>query len=123
MAVGTIFSIPPGRHSSDNSQAYSADKNCFSAALSAIAEYGLLRDPFARESPIGFFTTLARYESQRRSERTRAGLARRKAEGLPIGRRPGATDKKPRKRSGYLLETRHDPTLTSRPQPTLPNTR
>jgi DNA invertase Pin-like site-specific DNA recombinase len=45
---------------------------------------------------------VARMESQRRSERTRAGLAWRKAEGLPVGREPGAKDASPRKRSGYL---------------------
>lgn len=45
---------------------------------------------------------VARMESQRRSERTKAGLARRKAQGLPIGRLKGAKDVKPRKRSGYF---------------------
>jgi DNA invertase Pin-like site-specific DNA recombinase len=47
---------------------------------------------------------IARMESQRRSERVRAGLARRKALGLPVGRQPGATDRRPRKRSGYYAE-------------------
>jgi hypothetical protein len=42
-------------------------------------------------------------ESRRRSERTRAGLEHRKREGLPVGRQPGATDKKPRRRSGYMV--------------------
>lgn len=41
---------------------------------------------------------LARMESQRRSERVRAGPARRKARGLPVGRQPGARDRRPRKR-------------------------
>ncbi len=45
---------------------------------------------------------VARQESERRSERVKAGLARRKAEGKPVGRQPGATDRKPRKRSGYV---------------------
>lgn len=44
---------------------------------------------------------VARMESQRRSERVRAGLARRKAAGLPVGRQPGARDLRPRKVSGY----------------------
>jgi DNA invertase Pin-like site-specific DNA recombinase len=44
---------------------------------------------------------VARMESERRSERVRAGLARRKVEGKPIGRLPGARDRKPRKVSGY----------------------
>jgi DNA invertase Pin-like site-specific DNA recombinase len=59
-------------------------------------------DPMARELLIGVFATLAKYESQRRSDRIRAGLARRKAEGLPVGRQPGAADRKPRRRSGYV---------------------
>jgi len=37
-----------------------------------------------------------------RSERIKAGLARRKAEGLPIGRKQGAVDSKRRRRSGYI---------------------
>jgi putative DNA-invertase from lambdoid prophage Rac len=45
---------------------------------------------------------VARMESERRSERVRAGLARRKAQGLRVGRQPGAADKAPRKRSGYV---------------------
>ena len=44
----------------------------------------------------------AERESARRSERTRAGLARRRAEGKPVGRQPGVKDKKARKRSGYV---------------------
>lgn len=59
-------------------------------------------DPFAREILLGVFGALAKFESQRRSERIRAGLARRKAEGKPVGRQPGGTDRKPRKRSGYV---------------------
>lgn len=59
-------------------------------------------DPFAREILIGVFATLAKYESQRRSERIKAGLARRRAEGKPVGgRKPGAKDKKPRATEGY----------------------
>lgn len=38
----------------------------------------------------------------RRSERIRDGLSRRRAEGKPVGRQPGATDKKERRRSGYV---------------------
>ena len=51
---------------------------------------------------------VARQESERRSERVKAGLARRRAEGKPVGRQPGAVDKRPRKRSGYVAswETR-----------------
>jgi putative DNA-invertase from lambdoid prophage Rac len=44
---------------------------------------------------------VARMESQRRSERVKAGVARRRAQGLPVGRLAGARDKRPRKLSGY----------------------
>jgi DNA invertase Pin-like site-specific DNA recombinase len=44
---------------------------------------------------------VARMESQRRSERTLAGLARARREGKPIGKR--GRDLHPRKRTGYLL--------------------
>jgi len=58
-------------------------------------------DPHVRELISGIMAWVARMESQRRSERTKAGLARRRAEGLPPGRQPGAVDKAPRRRSGY----------------------
>ncbi len=41
---------------------------------------------------------VARMESQRISERTRAGLARSRADGKIVGRPPGSRDKKKRKR-------------------------
>jgi len=41
---------------------------------------------------------VARMESQRRSERTKAGLARVKAQGRRLGRPPGSKDKRRRKR-------------------------
>ncbi len=41
---------------------------------------------------------VARMESQRRSERTKAGLARVKAQGRKLGRPPGYKDRKKRKR-------------------------
>lgn len=59
-------------------------------------------DPHMRELLVSFMAWMAQQESLRRSERTKQGLARRKAEGLPVGRQPGTKDKKPRKRSGYV---------------------
>lgn len=44
---------------------------------------------------------VAHQESKRRSRRIKAGVARRRAEGKPVGRQAGAKDKKQRKRSGY----------------------
>lgn len=47
---------------------------------------------------------VARMESQRRSERTKAGLARARENGKTLGRPPGSKDKNgKRKRTGYLL--------------------
>jgi len=46
---------------------------------------------------------VARMESNRRSERTKAGLARAVSEGKRLGRPPGAKDGKKRSRRGYLL--------------------
>ncbi len=45
---------------------------------------------------------VARWESQRRSERTRAGLDRARAQGKHLGRPVGAKDRKRRRRSGYF---------------------
>lgn len=46
---------------------------------------------------------VARMESQRRSERTKAGIERARLEGKRIGRPKGSKDKESRKRTGYLL--------------------
>ena len=51
---------------------------------------------------VAFAGWMAQQESGRRSQRIRAGLERRRSEGKPIGRQPGAGDKKPRRRSGYI---------------------
>jgi DNA invertase Pin-like site-specific DNA recombinase len=48
-----------------------------------------------------FLAWVARYESDRRSERTKAGLARAAEQGRYPGRPPGAKDSKARKKSGY----------------------
>jgi DNA invertase Pin-like site-specific DNA recombinase len=59
-------------------------------------------DPRMAELLNSLFAWMAAEESRRRSERIRAGIERRKAEGKPVGRQAGAKDKKPRKRSGYV---------------------
>ena len=51
---------------------------------------------------MAFAGWMAKQESDRKSERIKAGVARRKAEGLPVGRQAGAADKKARKRAGYV---------------------
>jgi len=57
---------------------------------------------------------MAKMESDRRSERIKAGLARRHAEGKPVRRQPGAADKKPRKRSGYVARWERERTAAGR---------
>ena len=58
-------------------------------------------DPMTRELMVGIFATLAKYESQRRSERIKAGLAAKKARGEKVGGRvKGAKGRKPRRRRG-----------------------
>ena len=46
---------------------------------------------------------VARMESNRRSERTKAGLKRAVSQGKRLGRPPGSKDKRKRSRRGYLL--------------------
>lgn len=46
---------------------------------------------------------VARMESNRRSERTKAGLNRAKSQGKRLGRPPGSKDRKKRSKRGYLL--------------------
>ncbi|MFH1140195.1 MAG: recombinase family protein [Chloroflexota bacterium] len=45
---------------------------------------------------------VARMESTRRSERTKAGLVRARSQGKRLGRPPGAKDTRRRKQSGYF---------------------
>ena len=59
-------------------------------------------DPSMAELLAAIYAWMACAESARRSERVRAGLERRRRDGKPVGRPPGATDKRPRKRSGYV---------------------
>jgi DNA invertase Pin-like site-specific DNA recombinase len=61
-----------------------------------------MTDPAMRELLVSLFAWMAEQESRRRSERIKAGLARRKAEGHPVGgRKPGAKDKRRRATGGY----------------------
>jgi len=46
---------------------------------------------------------VAKMESERRSERTKAGLARAISQGTKLGRPTGSKDAGKRKRTGYLL--------------------
>jgi DNA invertase Pin-like site-specific DNA recombinase len=58
--------------------------------------------PDMREMLVSLFAWVARQESARRSERIKAGLARRRREGLTVGgRKAGAKDKRQRATDGY----------------------
>ena len=81
------------------------------ATLRRLRERGVrvvsLQEPWAEASGdagellMAVAAWVARMESQRRSERTKAGIQRRRLQGLPVGRMKGARDLKPRKVSGY----------------------
>jgi DNA invertase Pin-like site-specific DNA recombinase len=55
-----------------------------------------------RELMLSIAGWVAKMESNRRSERTKAGLARAKASGKLLGRPLGSRDKRKRRRSGYF---------------------
>lgn len=59
-------------------------------------------DPRMAELLTSIFAWISAEESRKRSERVKLANARRKAQGLPVGRQPGAKDKAPRRRSGYV---------------------
>ena len=56
-----------------------------------------------RELLLSIVGWVANFESRRRRERIKAGLQRRKAAGLWVGRTPGSKDRKRRKVSGYYV--------------------
>jgi len=64
--------------------------------------------PEMQELLTSILAWMAKQESQRRSERVKAGLERRRREGKPVGRQPGSADRKPRKRSGYVARWERD---------------
>ena len=68
----------------------------------SVKESWLNGSPEVQDVLVAFAGWMAQQESARRSERIKAGLERRRAEGLPVGRQAGAKDKKARKRSGYV---------------------
>jgi putative DNA-invertase from lambdoid prophage Rac len=68
----------------------------------SVQESWLTGSPEIQDVLVAFAGWMAQQESNRKSERIKAGLARRKAEGKPVGgRKPGAKDKKPRATDGY----------------------
>ena len=69
----------------------------------SVQESWLNGSPEVQDILVSFAGWAAQQESKRRSARIRAGLARRKAEGKPVGgRKPGAKDKSKRRTDGYV---------------------
>jgi DNA invertase Pin-like site-specific DNA recombinase len=66
-----------------------------------------IRSPAMREFFLMVTGWMAKQESERRSERIKAGLARRKAAGLPVGGELSkrGKDRKPRRKDGYYRKT------------------
>jgi DNA invertase Pin-like site-specific DNA recombinase len=73
--------------------------------LVSVKESWLNSSPEVQDLLVAFAGWMAERESARRGERIRASLARRAAEGKPLGRAPGAKDRKPRRTAGYLGNT------------------
>ncbi|WP_336857202.1 recombinase family protein [Sinomonas albida] len=70
----------------------------------SVQEPWLSGSPEVTDVLVSFAGWVAQQESKRRSERIKAGLAKRKAKNLPVGRQPGAKDKKKRTTGGYVAE-------------------
>lgn len=68
----------------------------------SVRESWLNGSPEVQDVLVAFAGWMAKQESDRKSERIKAGLARRRAAGKPVGRQPGTADRKARKRSGYV---------------------
>lgn len=70
--------------------------------ISQQESWTLQNDGMMSDLLYSLFAWVAEFESKRRSERIKAALARKRAKGETIGRKPGAKDKMPRKRMGYF---------------------
>lgn len=69
----------------------------------SVKESWLNGSPEIQDVLVSFAGWVAQQESNRRSERIKAGLERRRAEGKPVGGRVvGSKDRKPRRTEGYI---------------------
>ncbi len=68
----------------------------------SVEESWLKGSPEVQDILMAFADWMAERGSARRSERIKAGLTGRRAEGKSVGRQAGAKDKGKRKRSGYV---------------------
>ncbi len=75
----------------------------------SVKESWLNAAPEVQDVLVAFAGWMAQQESKRRSDRIKTGLDRRRVVGKPVGRQPGAVDKKPRKRAGYVASWESGP--------------
>jgi len=68
----------------------------------SVKESWLNGSPEIQDVLVAFAGWQAQQESTRRSDRIKIGLERRRRDGKPVGRQPGAKDRAPRRRSGYV---------------------
>lgn len=61
------------------------------------------RTPGVAELMLSLMSWVAAEERRKISERTKAGLERKRKQGVRLGRPPGSKDKKRRRRSGYYM--------------------
>lgn len=72
--------------------------------LLSVKESWLNASPEITDVLVAFAGWMAQQESNRRSERVKAGMARAKAQGRVVGgRKPGAKDKRQRRTDGYAV--------------------
>lgn len=75
----------------------------------SVKESWLNAAPEVQDVLVTFAGWMAQQESKRRSDGIKTGLDRRRAVGKRVGRQPGAVDKKPRKRAGYVASWESGP--------------
>lgn len=73
-------------------------------AVVSVKESWLNGSPEVQDILVAFAGWMAKQESDRRSERIKAGLARRQSEGKKLGRPEGAKDRRKRSTRGYVEE-------------------
>jgi DNA invertase Pin-like site-specific DNA recombinase len=95
------------REGISNTLGYIDRLNRAGVALKSLQESWLdTRDEGLGKLMLAIFSWVADQERKRIIERTKAGLARAKANGVKLGRRLGSKDKKRRVRSGYIKRWR-----------------
>lgn len=75
----------------------------------SVKESWLNTAPEVQDVLVAFAGWMAEQESKRRSDSIKTGLDRRRVAGKPVGRQPGAIDKKPRQRAGYVASWESGP--------------